>query len=312
MTNTVLRRNLLSAGAAAAMLAAAGMPSFARAKQGGLLRAALPGGMAGFDPRKMTGNLFAMAAAQGAVFDTLTQIGPDGVLQGELARDWRSDPSGLVWDITLRADALFHNGKSFDARDAAASLRLHQDPRSGAYHITNLIKRIQTPSRHRLRITLHSPRSDFPLLLSDYHLIMLPAPNIDRAMADGIGTGLYRPVHLADSLFEGRRVSAHYKDGQAGWFDEIRLTAVPDLKRGQDLLLARKVDAALTQDSNLPDGFTARQIPAQVTATPDLSRDPRPFAGHNIAHHTRLHIPASTSAVWPMDGARMAERWWMA
>ena len=66
------RRRLLTSGAAAAVFAASGVAGFAMPKRGGMLRAGLSGGSAtdSWDSRRHAG-LFMIAAAQGAVFDTL-------------------------------------------------------------------------------------------------------------------------------------------------------------------------------------------------------------------------------------------------
>ena len=59
---------------------------------------------------------------------------------------------------------------------------------------------------------------------------MYPAGQIAQAMAEGIGTGLYRvECFKPGQRFIGRRVQNHYRDGQAGWFDEVDFTALESL-----------------------------------------------------------------------------------
>ena len=124
------RRRLLTSGAAAAVFAASGVPGLALPKRGGLLRAGLSGGSPTdtWDGRTHRG-LFMIAAAQGAVFDTLTEVAPDGSLRGELATRWQAGADARVWTLDLRRDVVFHNGKLFSAEDVIASLRLHLDPK---------------------------------------------------------------------------------------------------------------------------------------------------------------------------------------
>ena len=73
------RRALFASGAAAALLAATGASLADTPKAGGTLRLAVP----------RDDSLEQLA--RGAVFDTLTEIAPDGTLRGELATGWHTD-----------------------------------------------------------------------------------------------------------------------------------------------------------------------------------------------------------------------------
>ncbi|MDA0961817.1 MAG: peptide ABC transporter substrate-binding protein, partial [Proteobacteria bacterium] len=98
MSRLVDRRALFTTGAAAALLAASGVSLDAAPQRGGRLRLAVP-----------RGDLFE-AAARGALYDTLTDVGPDGLLRGELATDWTTDAQARDWRLTLRRDVRFHDG----------------------------------------------------------------------------------------------------------------------------------------------------------------------------------------------------------
>ena len=242
------RRRLLTSGAAAAVFAASGMPGLAMPKRGGLLRAGLSGGSStdSWDGRRHRG-LFMIAAAQGAVFDTLTEVAPDGSLRGELATQWHASADARVWTVDLRRDVMFHNGKSFSAEDVIASLRLHLDPAaaSPARPLVATIIEMRTITSHQLRFKLARGNADFPYLLADYHLLMYPAGHIAQAMLDGIGTGLYKvECFEPGQRFLGRRVQSHYRDGQAGWFDEVDFTASPSLAARRKALEDRHIDVA--------------------------------------------------------------------
>lgn len=240
------RRRLLTTGAAAAVLAAAGMPAVGLPKKGGLLRAALSDGRQTdtWDSRGFSG-LFMIAAAQGAVFDTLTEVGPDGDLRAELATSWSADESGQFWTFDLRRDAVFHNGKPFEADDVIASLQLHLDRKSPAWPIVRQIAKIQKLSAYKIKFELRSPNADFPYLLSDYHLIIYPADDLEYAIAHGIGTGLYQVEDFAaGSHLFARRVSDHYKGKSAGWFDEIALASISSSTDRIAALADRRVDVA--------------------------------------------------------------------
>ncbi|WP_334312313.1 ABC transporter substrate-binding protein [Cognatishimia sp. SS12] len=238
---------MLKTGAAAGLFAAAGLPLTAGPKRGGVLRLGLAGAHPtdSWDSRSHV-DAFMIIAGHGAVFDTLTQVSATGELAGELAESWQAAPDAQSWVFKLRRDAEFHNGKPFVAEDVIASLRLHLDvsAASPARHIVASIAQMTAVSDHELRFDLTAPNADFPFLLSDYHLCIYPAGQIAEAMRQGIGTGLYKVIRFEPgqrALLA--RVSGHYKDGQAGWFDAVELHAMPDHAQRMAALSKGQVDA---------------------------------------------------------------------
>jgi len=240
------RRRLLQSGVAAALLAVSGMPARARSR-GGKLTAALSGASSSdsWDGRTHAGP-FMMAAAQGAVFDTLTEVAADGSLKGELAVSWDASPDARVWTFDLRPEVQFHDGTPFTAEDVVASFRLHTaaDSPSPVKSLVKDIVGIEKSSTYQVRFELAHGNADFPYLMSDYHLLIYPADNIGDAIAHGIGTGLYQvDTFIPGERFIGRRVADHYKGDSAGFFDEIEFIAMNDASRRVASLMMGKVDA---------------------------------------------------------------------
>ena len=56
----------------------------------------------------------------------LTETSPEGDLVPGLASGWESNPGATAWTFELRNDVEFHNGKSFGADDAIASINVHR------------------------------------------------------------------------------------------------------------------------------------------------------------------------------------------
>ncbi|WP_245904709.1 ABC transporter substrate-binding protein [Pseudoroseicyclus aestuarii] len=205
-----------------------GLPLRAQSR-GGTLRLGLAGAHATdcWDARGHDDSFMA-TLGHGAVFDCLTEIAATGELVGELAEGWEASPDAATWEFTLRRGVRFHDGTPFTARDVIASYRLHMDGPSPAAPLLADVTGMEALGDHRLRFILASGNADFPFLLSDYHLLIYPADRIRQAMAQGIGTGLYRverfePGHRALLT----RVEGHYKDGRAGWFDAVEALAIP-------------------------------------------------------------------------------------
>ncbi len=243
----ISRRGLLKTGVAAGVLAATGLPLRAAPKKGGRLRLGLSGANTSdtFDSRTYS-DLFMIATAQGAVFESLTEVAADGSLVGELAESWEASPDAKVWTFNLRRGAVFHNGKAFGADDVIESLKMHvaKGAKSAAKPIVSAITDMKKMNDLQVQLTLKSGNADFPYLMSDYHLLMYPAGQIEEAIAKGIGTGLYEVVSFDPGVrFVGKRVASHYKDGTAGWFDEVEFVAVNDSTARMNALMTEQVDA---------------------------------------------------------------------
>lgn len=241
----ISRRSLLTSGAAAGVLAASGLGVAAAPKTGGTLRAVLPGASVHdtWDARTHS-ELFMIAAAHGAVFDCLTEIGADGALRGELAVSWEASADARFWTFDLRRDVTFHNGKAFGADDVLETFALH-GPESGSPAAPLLagVQNLRKLTDHQVQFELAAPNADFPYLLSDYHLVIYPAGYVELAMIGGIGTGMYRVESFQPGeVFRATRVQGHYKDGKAGFFDALEFTAASSAA-GLRLLGEGQVDA---------------------------------------------------------------------
>jgi peptide/nickel transport system substrate-binding protein len=274
------RRALFTSGAAAALLAASGL-SAATPRAGGRLRLALARDTGSFD-----------LVMNGSVFDTLTEVAPTGVLQGELATGWQSSSDARNWQFDLRKDVTFHDGTRFGAADVVATLAAH-GPIGGSE-----IKRIEALSRSRIRLELGAANPDLPYLLADSSLAIRPAA---AQAPDGArtGTGLYRVLRLQPGRrFLGRRAKTHYKDGQAGWIETLEITVIPDAAVRAEALRDGYVDVA---ELPLPRGLRGRGEFFYHPTADNMALAAGPGVG----------VPRVIGARGPLDDGRIAERWWI-
>ena len=240
------RRGVLKAGAAATLLTATGMPVAATPKSGGRLRLGLAGANTSdsWDGRTHSDS-FMIIMAHGCVFDCLTEVAADGTLKGELAEDWEASADAKTWTFNLKKGVTFHNGRPFTADDVIASLQMHtaEDSKSAAKPIVSAISEMKKLGDHQVQFVLASGNADFPFLMSDYHILMYPADDIEGAIANGIGTGGYKVesfdpgVRLVVSNYEN-----HYKD-DACYFDSIEAIAINDASARMNALMTNQVDS---------------------------------------------------------------------
>jgi peptide/nickel transport system substrate-binding protein len=243
----ISRRDLLGLGAAAGVVAVSGAPAHALPERGGSLRLGLAGrGIGAFDGRRPFDPIMRIAG-HGAVFDCLTEIGADGAIRGELAADWESSADARLWTFRLREDAVFHDGRPFSSEDVVATLRLHMSGSVAA--VAGLIAQVRRAGPHEVQVALREGMPGLPFLMADPQLVILPAHAPERAMAEGIGTGLYRiePERTAERAVL-RRVERHWKDGTAGWFDRVELLRIASPQVRLEALKTGRVDAVNLAD----------------------------------------------------------------
>ncbi|WP_461537065.1 ABC transporter substrate-binding protein [Spongorhabdus nitratireducens] len=188
------------------------------------------------------------------LYDQLLRLEHDGQISPGLATHWSSNPEGTVWNFKLRQNVIFHNRKPFTSEDALYSLKRVKDPElaSPASAVLALISEIKAPTPYTLKIQLSSPHHDFPLLLTDYRIRIIPAGSSAHIARSGIGTGPFQLVSLDP---EGKTVLTafpEYWDGKPA-LSGVELYCIPDSQARVQALLAGQIDWL--------DAVSARQQP---------------------------------------------------
>ncbi|MBT8153558.1 peptide ABC transporter substrate-binding protein [Epibacterium ulvae] len=275
--NRMDRRALFTSGAAAALLAATGTSVHGAPQRGGLLRLAIPR-----DPELMR-NL-----ALRASHDTLVEIGPDGVLRGELASGWRSDARALRWEFDLRRDARFQSGAPVAVSDVIDSLT----------QVIEDIWSIQAAGPNRVIIELSSPNPHLPYVLSASGCVISQRGATVDTLDQGAGSGCYAITRANEGRdFRAERIAHHYKDHLAGWLDTVEVAVIPDPAIRAEALRDGYVDVA---------AFPAQQI---LRDRRDLTFHPSVEDMQIVAHHG-VGVPRQVGKVSALDDARLLERWW--
>jgi len=297
------RRRLLTSGAAAALFAATGVDAAIAPKRGGVLRLGLSGGRPEDRFYGQGGyGIFMMVAAIGCAYETLTTIGPDGSLRGELAQGWEPLEGGRVWVLTLRSGVTFHDGRALAADDAAASLRRHLRQGDGrvAPPALSAIRKVSAQGERLLRIELARPDPDLPLALADPNLIVHPAARWKEALTRGLGTGAYRMDRFEPGVgFTASRVAAHWSGDTQAWFDRIEAQCMNDPATRVRALLGGRVDVI---DAPADPGFGRLEMAGVTVCAPT----PGLLCSERLAHPSRIGHRL------PMDDARLTQRWWFA
>ncbi len=235
----------LAASVPGALLTAA--PAFAATpKKGGRFRVGLGHGSTtdSLDPATWENGFTQFAFGYGSN-NHLTEILPNGDLGPELAESWEASPDAKVWTFQLRKGVEFHNGKTMEASDVIASLNHHrgEDTKSGGKGIVKDIVDMKADGKHVLVVTLGGGNADFPFVLNDYHLAILPADSSGMINAtSGIGAGAYVVQSYEPGVRADLKRHANYYRTDYGHFDEVEVLTIADVAARTNALTTGEVD----------------------------------------------------------------------
>ena len=256
---SVSRRSVLKGATAlgtAALVTPCGTPLKAQPKRGGTLRVGMARGSTtdAMDPGSWDADFMIFQAHTRNNY--LTEIATDGSLLPELAESWEASPDAKVWTFKIREGVDFHSGHRLVAEDVIASINHHRgdDSASAAKPIVEDIVDM-TAEGMIVTMTLANGNADFPFVLSDYHLPILPANDgkIDPETRDGCG-----PFRIVDIEFGvGARYERHDGYWKSGlpYIDAIEQLVIHDDDARRSALISGEVNYIDTVDLNAVSEF---------------------------------------------------------
>jgi len=246
LANAISRRGLLQGaaafGAAGLILPASLRPALAEPKRGGTFRLGIGHGSSTdtYDPG-LWEHLFVQVFA-GARHNYLIEISADNALTPEIAESW-SSADGATWVFAIRQGVTYHSGKTLTVADVVASLNHHRGEGS-----TSAVKTFFDPvtdiraDGQNVVITLNGANADFPFLMSDYHLPIMPSVDgrIDPTSTDGCGG------YIVESFEPGVQATLNrnpnYWKADRAHFDQVVLLSILDPAARLNALITGEVD----------------------------------------------------------------------
>ena len=243
--NATTRRRFLQTGAAGAVALAAPIRFSRAAKKGGVMRMGKGHGQTAdsLDPGTHE-NGFTIAMVHGYNI-YLTELTGESKLAGQLAESWDSSADGVTWTFKLRKGVTFHNGREVTADDVVASINHHrrEDSTSAAKPLVKSVKDLKAKGKHTVVFELDAGNADFPFIVRDYHLPIMPSNGGKLDWQSGIGAGAYKIRKFEPGVRLDLVKYADYWDSGRGHFDEINMLSIIDPAARTTAILTGAVDA---------------------------------------------------------------------
>ena len=245
MTRRGFMQRALALGATTALATTLANQTFAaEPKNGGRFRCGLGHGATSdsLDPATFL-DLY-MQTVNASARNNLTEVAQDGSLIPELAESFDT-ADATTWKFSLRQGVEFHNGKTMDANDVMASISHHRGDtsKSPAKELLKSIVEMKADGANAVVFTLSEGNADFPFILSDYHIPIMPVSEHGVDWQSGTGTGAY----VLESFEPGvrstlKRNPNFFKEG-FGHFDEVEIITIADVAARTNALTTDEIDA---------------------------------------------------------------------
>jgi peptide/nickel transport system substrate-binding protein len=175
----------------------------------------------------------------------LTEVDNNGQLVPELAESYEASADAKTWIFKLRQGVEFHNGKTMTADDVIASFNFHrgEDTKSAGKALLKPIESMTKKSKYVVEFKLQASNADFPFIVSDYHLPILPERDGKMDWQAGHGTGGYTIENFEPGVRATfKRNPNYFKTGKAH-FDEVELLSLLDTTARQNAIMNGEVQA---------------------------------------------------------------------
>jgi peptide/nickel transport system substrate-binding protein len=247
LLSSTSRRGFM-AGAGALGLAAAVSPTSTMAatpKKGGHFRLGLGHGSTtdSLDPATFE-NLY-MQVVGATLRNGLTEVDQNGNLVPELAESFNASPDAKVWSFKLRKGVTFHSGKKFTSADVIASINHHRgkDSKSAAKKLLGPIVEMKADGPHAIVITLSDGNADFPYIISDYHIAMMPKSGNGVDWKSGDGTGAMMLEKYEAGVRTTMKRNPNYFKSGFGHFNSAEVITIADATARTNALTTGEIDA---------------------------------------------------------------------
>ena len=191
------------------------------------------------------------------VFEGLTRIDQNGVVQPQLATEWSVSDDGLAYTFKLRPNARFHDGTALDASDVVFSLDRARGPDSvnAQKPLFAAIDKVEAVDPRTVRITLSRPEGSLLFNLGWGDAVIVGPESADTNKSKPIGSGPFK----FDRWVKGDRIELSAVDAKTA-LQKVIFKIIPDPSSQVAALKAGDIDAM--PNLNAPEAVLAFQADA--------------------------------------------------
>ena len=248
--NHISRRDFVQLAIAAGLTTPAAIALYtntadAQPKSGGSAKFGLAHGSSTdtLDPANWP-DTFTETAFWGTLSNSLTEVDAKGEIQPDVAESFEPSDGAKKWVFKLRKGVTFHDGKTVSADDVIASLQHHRGPdsKSAAKSLLENITDLKADGQGTVVFTLKNGDADFPYLVSDYHMPIMPAKDGKADWQSGVRTGPFSFVSFEPGVSTKLKKNPNYYKSGKPYLDEVTFLALTDVGARTSALLAGEVD----------------------------------------------------------------------
>jgi peptide/nickel transport system substrate-binding protein len=184
-----------------------------------------------------------------AVYDTLTNRGPDLLPIPHLATSWEAFDKASRWVFKLRKGVVFHDGKDFEAEDVIYTVNQHI--REGAESIGRpiliQIKKMKALDKHTVEFTLAASNADFPIIMSE-PVVQIFSNGYKDFTTMTNGTGPFKVKKYKAGVSYVFEKNPNYWGPGGPYVDEIEYIGIGDPTARFNALLSGDIDLLVDLD----------------------------------------------------------------
>lgn len=231
--------------------------------------------------------------------DSLVEVGQDNSAQPGLAESWESSDDAKSWRFKLRKGVEFSDGKSLTTEDVINSINVHrgEDSKSGAKGVFAGISDIKADGSDVVVVDLAEANADFPFLMTDYHMNVVPTKDGKADVLSSVGTGLYLLKEFDPGVNAKLERNPNAWQSDFGFVDSVEITAILDDTARQNALLTEAVDVinrpelkTISRLKRIPH-IKIVDVPSNLAFTHPMRMDIAPFDNAALRQAMKYALP---------------------
>jgi peptide/nickel transport system substrate-binding protein len=211
-------------------------------RRGGRLRVAHVGAGKGESFNPARGSSFIDASRYFNVFDPLSRVSPTLEVEPGLALEWNPNEDSTVWEVKLRPDVTWHDGKPFTADDVVYTFGEMADPKHVSHaSVTNIrLRDIRKVDDLTLQIPLKAPNARLFDSFVQQNTVVVQDGAKDFTKPVGTGPFMFESFTVGERSL-CRRNPNYWEEGKP-YVDEWEDISIDDNAARLNALLAGEVD----------------------------------------------------------------------